>query len=240
MISHKKENSNFIKYIAYLQIIGIILVVFGHSFHEYPNNHGFDLLVYRMLYSFRMPLFIFTSGFLMLYTCRISKKNKMSFYRFTYHKILRLLLPFVFLTLLTFIPRTMMSDIADDKINLTFGSLVGSLLYRDQLIIPFFWFLHTSFILLLIAYAFLIICESLNMRDSFMYVCLISISVILLLIPNTSTFLSLGRTAELAIYFVLGMIYCRYFTFWDHYIPWTSWSFGIIISILWILSFFLH
>lgn len=217
--------------------MGIILVVFGHSFHEYPDNHGFNLLVYRMLYSFRMPLFIFTSGFLMLYTCRIIPKHKMPFYKFSYQKFLRLLLPFVFLTLITFIPRAMMSDFADDNINLTIGSFVGSFLYRDQLIIPFFWFLHTSFILLVIAYAFLIICESLNIRDSFMYICLISISVILLFIPNTSTLLSLGKTAELAVYFVLGMIFCRYSTFLDHYIPWTSWTFGILIFILWALSF---
>lgn len=30
----------FIKFIAYLQVLGIILVVLGHSFHEYPDGAG--------------------------------------------------------------------------------------------------------------------------------------------------------------------------------------------------------
>ena len=56
-----------IKFIAYLQVIGIILVVFGHSLHESPTPYT-ELLVYEMLYSFHMPLFIFVSGFLMYMT----------------------------------------------------------------------------------------------------------------------------------------------------------------------------
>lgn len=62
----------FLKFIAYLQVIGIILVVLGHSFHEYPDgNMGRSLLMYRMMYSFRMPLFMFVSGFLMVYTTKL-------------------------------------------------------------------------------------------------------------------------------------------------------------------------
>lgn len=62
----------FLKFIAYLQVLGIILVVLGHSFHEYPDGAGGKtLLLYRMLHSFRMPLFMFVSGFLMVYTTRI-------------------------------------------------------------------------------------------------------------------------------------------------------------------------
>ncbi|MDE6134813.1 MAG: acyltransferase family protein, partial [Muribaculaceae bacterium] len=59
----------FLKFVAYLQIIGIILVVLGHSCHMYPDgNHGHSTLLYRMLFSFRMPLFMFTSGFLLILT----------------------------------------------------------------------------------------------------------------------------------------------------------------------------
>lgn len=30
----------FLKFIAYLQVIGIVLVVLGPSFHEYPDGKG--------------------------------------------------------------------------------------------------------------------------------------------------------------------------------------------------------
>ena len=63
----------YLKFIAYLQIIGIFLVVVGHSFHEYPDgDYGRSMLLYRMMHSFRMPLFMFVSGFLMVYTTRLA------------------------------------------------------------------------------------------------------------------------------------------------------------------------
>ena len=57
-----RREGNFVKFVAYLQIIGIILVVLGHSFHEYPDGRmGDSVLILKMLQSFRMPLFIFVS-----------------------------------------------------------------------------------------------------------------------------------------------------------------------------------
>lgn len=50
----------YLKFIGYMQIIAILLVVIGHSFHEYPDGmNGSSMLAYRMIYSFHMPLFIF-------------------------------------------------------------------------------------------------------------------------------------------------------------------------------------
>lgn len=69
MSKNISSNERFVKFIAYMQVIGIILVVFGHSFHEYPDgNHGTSMLIYRMMFSFRMPTFMFVSGFLMAFT----------------------------------------------------------------------------------------------------------------------------------------------------------------------------
>lgn len=70
------SSKKFFKFAAYLQIIGIILVVLGHSFHEYPDGaHGGKFILNAMLHSFRMPLFMFVSGFLMEFTTSISKKH---------------------------------------------------------------------------------------------------------------------------------------------------------------------
>lgn len=59
-----------LKFISYMQVIGIILVVLGHSMHEYPERHGYGTLLYQLIYSFHMPLFMFVSGFLMIYSAR--------------------------------------------------------------------------------------------------------------------------------------------------------------------------
>ena len=66
-IAKDSKHNKYFLFIAYLQIIGIVLVVLGHSFHEYPDgHHGDTMLMYKMLHSFRMPLFIFVSGFLLV------------------------------------------------------------------------------------------------------------------------------------------------------------------------------
>lgn len=239
-MSDKENDTNFLKFIAYLQIIGIILVVLGHSLHEYPYDKYGNLLVYRMLYSFRMPLFIFVSGFLMLFTTRITKKKRPTIKGFISLKVQRLLLPFIVLTLVTFIPRTMMSGIADDAITLSIESLAKSLLYGNHMVIPYFWFLQASFILLITTYAIITICEYYEIGHHYIYIGLIIAASILLLIPCTPTkLLSLDRVAELGIYFIAGTTYCRYAKQIDKYIPWTSFPFLIFIAAIWGLLFFI-
>lgn len=41
--------------ISFLQTFGILLVVVGHSFYQHETN-----VIYRWIYTFHMPLFMFT------------------------------------------------------------------------------------------------------------------------------------------------------------------------------------
>lgn len=198
------------------------------------------MLIYKMLYSFRMPLFVFVSGFLMLFTTRMVHKKKTSLSQFFTVKVKRLLLPFFVLTLVTFIPRAMMSDIADDTISPTFESLVQSVLYGDKMVIPYFWFLQASFILLITTYAFITVCEIPNIHNALIYIMLIGgATCIMIFLPeNITTILSLDRAAELGIFFVCGIVYCRYSTYIDRYIIWTSVCFFAFISAAWAILYF--
>ena len=49
--------------ILFLQTFGIILVVLGHSFYQFPSDTPFI----RWIYGFHMPLFFFISGYLLKY-----------------------------------------------------------------------------------------------------------------------------------------------------------------------------
>ena len=51
-------------YVSFLQAFGILLVAAGHAF---PTD-GHDGLLYRWIYSFHMPLWVFLSGYLLRYT----------------------------------------------------------------------------------------------------------------------------------------------------------------------------
>lgn len=233
------SRSGFLNFIAYLQIIGIILVVFGHSFHEYPDGkQGFNLVIYRMMYSFRMPLFMFVSGFLMVYTA-ILKELRLKWSRFAIGKVKRLMIPFVVLTLITFVPRSMMSDIADDSIELSLHSVFSALYDHDHLIIPFFWFLQSSFTLLLLVSLYLTFTTKLRIKDVYSYSLLIIIFAFLYSIAqNASTFFSLIKTCEFGIFFVLGCAYCRWSQNIDKFIKWDSPILFVVFATVWAILFY--
>lgn len=235
-----QRKDTFLKHIAYLQIIGIILVVFGHSFHEYPDGRfGNTLLIYRLMSSFRMPLFMFVSGFLMVYTTRNRNKSLNDLGLFFSNKVRRLLLPLAFLTVVTFVPRVLLSSFADEEVKFSLGTLLRSLFYKDSLIIPFFWFLHASFILLTINYLALTLGSILKIRDWIVYSAVTLIFVVLVCLPwNFGQFLSLYKVKDFGIYFVFGAVYCRYSEYVDRYINWSSTKFFIMSAILWAVVFY--
>lgn len=232
----------FLKFIAYLQVIGIILVVLGHSFHEYPDgNMGRSLLMYRMMYSFRMPLFMFVSGFLMVYTTKLRTPiNNPGIARFTKSKIKRLLVPFITLTIITFIPRSIMSGIADDEMSFSFSSFCNAFIYNGHLVIPFFWFLQASFVLLIFNYAIITLGERKHVNDIALYSLIVVLFIILPFMPfEFSDIFSLNEAARLGIYFAAGAAYCRFSKNIDRFIPWTSVMFFTAISFMWAALFFL-
>lgn len=239
--AENRKSTTFIKFVAYLQAIGILLVVFGHSFHEYPDGSmGKSLLIYRMMYSFRMPLFIFVSGFLMVYTNFLNGKET-SWFSFTGSKIKRLLVPYFFLSLITFLPRVAMSSMADDKLELSLQSFVYALFYGGEgMVIPLFWFLQASFLLLIITHLLISIGKKMNLSDGVIYTSLVVIAMMLLALPfNPSRFFSINEAIRLVLYFVLGAMYCRFQSKADEIVNWTSVPLLLIFGVLWASSFFL-
>lgn len=232
----------FIKFIAYLQVLGIILVVLGHSFHEYPDGAGGKtLLLYRMLHSFRMPLFMFVSGFLMVYTTRIrSASGCPGIKTFVKTKLKRLLVPFFVLTLVTFVPRAAMSGIADDSIDMNMESLLRSFVYADSLVIPLFWFLQASFILLIFSHTVITIGEKAHINNAPIYFLLVLLFVLIPFLPiDYGSFFSINEVIKLGLYFALGCLYSRFASVIDRVIPWTStWILSGAV-LVWAIMFFI-
>lgn len=234
-------NSHFLRFIAYLQVIGIILVVLGHSFHEYPDGvMGHSLLAYRMLYSFHMPLFMFISGFLMVYTAKAtSEKTAASISKFVRKKIERLLLPFVVLTVITFVPRAMMSGMADDVFELSASSFLRAFIYSENIPIPYFWFLQASFILLVFNYIVLSLGRKAGINSIVLFSSVILFFIFLPFAPvDFGTEFSLNEAVRLGVYFVSGCAYARFRQNIDRVVPWASIPFLLLLTVLWAVLFF--
>ena len=222
---HKDIGGKQLAFISYMQVIGIILVVVGHSMHEYPDNDmGRTTLLYRMIYSFHMPLFLFVSGFLMVYGMEL-KGKAVSWRNFVSSKLRRLMVPFVVLTAVTFFPRAMMSGMADDPVTLSVESFRDSFIYTGSLVIPYFWFLQVCFTLLIINFTILHIGRRLHLPDLPVYTALLLIFLItpFASIGTTNTF-SLHLTVETGLYFIIGAIYARYYQHINRLFPRNSTS----------------
>lgn len=232
-------DKKYLKYISYLQVIGIILVVAGHSVHLYPDGaSGVRTLFYRGVYSFHMPLFLFVSGFLMIYTTGIYYKPKHKIKKYITGKIKRLLLPFITLTAVTFFPRAMMSSVADDVIEPDIQSFFMAFIDKEYLVIPFFWYLQACFLLLTVSYCILYFGRKLNISIKVMVPILFLGLLVLYLSPyDVTTLFSLNKIKELGLYFMLGAMYCMFADTIDRFIPWTSVFFALLLAVGWGITF---
>lgn len=228
--------SQRLKFISYCQIIGIILVVFGHSFHEYEcNGERGNTALFNLLHSFRMPLFVFVSGFLLVYTT-IGRNKFLSIKDFTIYKFKRLLIPFLFLECLTFLPRTLLSNVADNTIAISWGNFAKSFLFTDDLSVVYLWFLQASFLMITFSYIIIIQCKR---KAPLFYGVILSIAICLYFsgIADNIMFFSIGEAGRLYVFFCLGMIYSSYRDYINRFIPWNKPYLFFIFIVLW-LSFY--
>lgn len=221
-----------------MQVIGIIFVVLCHSFHEYPDGfHGQTLFVYRLGHLFVMSMFLFISGFLMIYSTRHNPR-KQTPGKFILSKVKRLLIPMVVLTAITFVPRALMSFAADDNVTLTGRNLLLAFIDKNYMPIPFFWYIHVCFILLCGCFLTIYLFGKLHIKP------LVTIFVILIALlaytfcslPGPTLF-SFSHLKLIGSFFALGAIYAFFYDRIDRYIPWENFYFlGFIIFAL-LLSF---
>ena len=117
--------------------IGIILVYLGHSFN-FPNFKWTKIFLFlgSATYSFHMPLFFFISGLLS------NTNKKIILEKFYKGKIKRLLIPYFFINLIDFIPRTLFPKLVNSK----FGGIKEILFYGTKIS----WFVYTLFIIFMI------------------------------------------------------------------------------------------
>ncbi len=190
-IATQAENRVFL--IDYLKGIAIFLVVWGHVI-QYAPHDGYDFFlnkVYIFIYSFHMPLFMFISGYLFLY----SLKDK-GFWVLTKNKFLQLVVPLIIWSFIYYLFRFVLGFY--DLRGLDFFQTAGLLFYRYITSFPYeLWFLWAVFACSVITAA----CK-IYFKDK-LYSYLI-IFAVMILIPETHNLHMLKFTYP---YFVLGHFY---------------------------------
>ena len=194
--------------ISFMQAFGIILVVAGHSTYQL-GHAGHVPSICRWLYTFHMPLFFFISGYLLKYSntrkgIQLSDMPALGKDGFITGKARRLLVPYVIISSVVFIPKTMMSAIALRPVDMSVWSYLGMLLYPHTNVIGYFWFLPSLF--LIFSFTLLAAKTKVNINDSLLIVCLIAVSIVN---PGTG-FLGLDSALYNAVFFAAGYMFRKH------------------------------
>lgn len=170
--------------------IGILLVYLGHTFNlSGLRENSLFLYLYRMTYSFHMPLFFFISGLLS------NTDKELDLKKFYKGKIKRLLIPYFFINLIDFIPRTLLPNL----VNSEFGGIKEVLFYGTKIS----WFVYTLFIIFMI---FPFLNEYILKRDKYYIFGFFLIVLNYLKIFENIEIFSLNAVVSYLSYFYIGYI----------------------------------
>ncbi len=221
-------------HISFLQIFGILLVVIGHSCYG-------ALIVpwwHTWIYSFHMPLFMFISGYLLKYSSekKASSLFIMSWEKrgvFLWKKVKRLIIPYLVISTLAFVPKVLMSRFAARPLDFSFSEYARMLIYPWDNAIIFFWFLPTLFLIFVLVIVFTSTQIGRGKKNFLIWI-LFGMLLIHLFNPIKGIkLMNIGGVVSYLFYFVLGYSCCRWsiFTHLGKYVYIGALS-SLIISIL--------
>jgi len=139
------ESERFL-WIDYLKVFAIVLVVLGHSIQTLNVNYEQNI-VFKYIYSFHMPLFMFISGFLSY------RGSQGITFKTVKRRFFQLLVPFVCL------PITIC--LLKGKTDAIFIVLANTFYTTDSGL----WFLHALFFIILISYGSHLLARQLKIKE---------------------------------------------------------------------------
>lgn len=140
----KKEQG----FITILYGLAVMLVIFGHS---HPLHTEYPLVLHEItgfIYTFHMPLFFFIAGILVAYTA-----DGRHTWKWWKKKAGKLLLPYVVLTLIAWVPKTILGAYMTDNMEFSGINVVRILMIPREGIWGHFWFIPVYLIISLVCAA---------------------------------------------------------------------------------------
>lgn len=187
-----------IYYISWLQVIGPILVVLGHSLNGIENYGAWYIFSKQFIYIFHMPLFFFISGYLLSHNGWL-KEN--TYKEFLSKKALRLLLPYFFWNILMLLPKLMIESFLTESTPTDIFLIFKAFLFPRQNVLGHTWFLAALFIV----FVFTPVWKKLLSCRSIQIYCTIFVGVLLYCLPLNSEFLCISDLHKDLLFFMIGI-----------------------------------
>lgn len=185
MLNVKKERDISLDVIKGLLII---LVVLGHSIQRNISNYE-DNVIFSVIYSFHMPMFMFISGYIAIFTKKFD-------FNLLKKKVSTLLIPFVIWTIISAIERYLKG------IDSIYGYLISLFIQPDSGL----WFLWVLFL------NFIVITFLVNMQQIIKnHVITVLITIVMLFIVAwVVRILGLNLLAFHFVFFYAGFLFAKY------------------------------
>ena len=136
--------SKFYSEILLVQLLATYLVILGHSYPFVTEVPGWVQDTQLFIYTFHMPLFVFISGYLLIYTQQSVLKRTTEFFR---KRFLKLIIPYFALSLIAILPKYLFQSYLNDSLSLDAESIIRVFLVPRENIWGHFWFIPMIFIL---------------------------------------------------------------------------------------------
>ena len=194
IVDKAKERIDFV---SWIQFIGVICVIAGHSINELPVPEIFIQIKY-WIYTFHMPLFFLVSAFLFSYKGGFEKKGYKSVFL---NRFIRLIIPYVIWNLLFFIPKVLLKDYISDEVEISGSYFLEITLYPRNTILGHTWFLFALFEMFVLAIFF-----ELVKKRRILWIPLTIVLVVLYCFGVQERFLAVGDLMKNAFYFWIGLL----------------------------------
>ncbi len=195
---NKVKNTAFI---TYMQIIGCFLVIMGHSFPLQNEIPDFAYNFRAFIYAFHMPVFVWCSGYLMTIT---KQADRYDFLTYTKNRVLRIMVPYVVISAVGFLPKFLLSSILNDGISLTKNEILEVLFNPRASVWGHFWFLPMIFVFGLLGYGILKLAK-ISKKPIYVYAICTMVSAIGIFVGKTSDWFALNDIIHYFFYFALGI-----------------------------------
>ena len=187
-----------ISYISFLQIIGPIFVILGHSLNGLSSSGGWYIFSKQWIYIFHMPLFFLASGYLLSYKGFLHGR---SYKEFIFGKFLRLILPYLVWNLAFYVPKLIVQDYISDSAPVGFVDMLTAFVYPRTNIWGHTWFLLGLFVIYAVSP---IIERILTIKAIVVKILLVAVCIILYMCPIRTELLAFSDLHKDMLFFVLG------------------------------------
>lgn len=198
------NKGNKISWLSILQGWGMLLVVIGHAELAQNGNIEWVDIIYRAIYSFHMPLFVFISGYL-FYLTRISRcKDYGSVVK---DKLLRLGIPLVCFTILGLAAKMLAASLVKNPVEFNgFIDILWMLIGVKQNAMGAMWFINIILLYMLLYPLYVWILK--NKFVTAVWLCLLV--VVHYLAPADIDILYTTKALKMWIFFACGIVVARY------------------------------